>query len=329
MIRRRKFITLLGGAAALSPLAARAQQPRKLRRIGVISGLSRPASIETHLLGGFPQGMRELGYVEGRDFVIEWRFAEGKYDRFKEFAAELIRLNVDIFMLGASASIRTVQQATSTIPIVMGYSTDPVGNGFVASLARPGGNITGLASSSDDTAPKQLELLTAVVPNLSRVAVLVNPNSPNYPVLTGAQAAAALAGLAVVPLQASSLPEIESAFAAAMRERAQAIMLVADSVFNDHRQRVAELAVASRLPMIAANHEYVEGGALMSYGENIRNFFRRAAGFVDKIFKGAKPSDLPVEQPTRFFLTINLKTAKALGLAIPPNLLALADEVIE
>jgi putative ABC transport system substrate-binding protein len=273
--------------------------------------------------------MRELGYVEGRDFVVEWRFADGQYDRFPDFARELIGLNVDVFVLAASAAIPAVQQATSTIPIVMGYSTDPVGNGFVASLSRPGGNITGLASSSDDTAPKQIELLKAVVPDLSRVAVLVHPKSPNFPVLKRAQAAAAAADVAIVSLQASNLSGVEGAFAEAVRERVHAVVLVPDSVFNDQRRHIAELAVAKRLPLICANREYVEAGALMSYGENIRDFIRRTAGFVDKMIKGAKPSDLPVEQPTRFFLVINLPTAKTLGLTVPSNLLALADEVIE
>jgi putative tryptophan/tyrosine transport system substrate-binding protein len=326
-MRRREFITLLGGAAAAWPLTGRAQQTGKVWRVGLISGLMRPASLQSSSLGGFLQGMRELGYVEGTNFIIEWRFAEGKYERFPEFAAELMRLKVDIFLLAASAAIRPVQRAVTTIPIVMGYSTDPVGNAFVASLARPGGNTTGLASSSDDTAPKQLELLKVAVPNVSRLGVLLNPNSPNYPVLANAQAVAQKASLAVVPVHASSPQEIETAFSTFTREGTQAVLLVPDSVFNEQRRQIAELALAHRLPLMSANREYVEAGGLIGYGENIRDFLRRSATFVVKIFKGAKPADLPIEQPTKFELVINLKTAKTLGLTIPATLIALADEV--
>jgi putative ABC transport system substrate-binding protein len=328
-VRRREFISLLGGAALAGPLAARAQQSRRLlRRIGFLSGASHATT--GHILAGFSQGMSEFGYVEGKDFTIEWRFAEGRYERFADFAAEMVRLNVDVIVLGTPAAVRTVQQATSTIPIVMGYSTDPVRNGFVASLARPGGNITGLASSLDETVSKHLDLLATVVPNLSRVGHLSNPDNPNHgPVLNSARASAKQAGVNLVSVTARNLPEIENSFATLSGERVGAVMVNSDAFFNTQRQRIAELALRARLATIFPQREYVEDGGLMAYGERLFDFFRRSAAYVDKIFRGAKPADLPVEQPTQFYLTINLKTAKALGLTIPPTLLARVNEVIE
>ena len=326
--KRREFITLLGGAAAGWPLAAHGQQTGNVRRIAWLSGAARGSADDAW--SGFPQGMRDFGYVEGKDFVIEWRFAEGRYDRFADFAAEMVRLKVDVIVLGTPAAIRAVPQATSTIPIVMAYSTDPVGNGFVASLTRPGGNTTGLASSQDDSAPKQLEILATVVPRLHRIGFLANPANPNYsPVLKNAQTAAQHAGVIVVPVQASSWQEIESAFTIMTNERVEAVMAVSDALFFAHRRRIGELALGHRLPSIFVQREYAAAGGMMSYGESLRDFFRRAATFVDEILKGAKPADLPIEQPTRFYLVINIKTAKVLGLEVPPTLLALADEVIE
>jgi putative ABC transport system substrate-binding protein len=272
--------------------------------------------------------MQELGYVEGKDFVVEWRSAEGRYERLPEVAAELVRLNVDIIVTGVTAAIRPLQQATSTIPIVMAYSVDPVGNGFVVSLARPGGNIT--AGSTDDTAPKQLELLAAVVVSPSRIALLGNPDSPTYPpVRKSALEAAKTAGLLLVTVEARNPQETENAFAAFVTHRVQAIMVASDAIFVRQRQRIAELALANRLPTMFPQSDYVEAGGLMSYGENFFDFFRRAASFVDKIFKGAKPGDLPIEQPTKFHLVINRKTADALGVMISPQLYIFADEVIE
>jgi putative tryptophan/tyrosine transport system substrate-binding protein len=328
-IGRRRFLATLGGAAAW-PLAAGAQQRERMRRIGFIAGASRPASLEVSQFGGFQQGMREHGYVEGKDFVMEWRFADANPERYSEFAAEFVQLKVDVIVLGTPAALRAVQQATSTIPIVMGYSVDPVGNGFVASLARPGGNITGLSSSQDDATPKQVELLTITVPNLLRVGLLANPDSPNFdPVLKNIRAAAKEVGLVLVPVEMRSPQEVPSAFATMARERVGAVMVMSDALTVMQQDRIAELALKNRLPTIFPLREYVVAGGLMAYGENIRDFFRRAAFYVDKILRGAKPTDLPIEQPTRFFLTINLKTAKALGLEIPPTLLARADEVIE
>ncbi len=322
-MRRREFMTLLGGAAVAWPLAARAQQPAKVWRVGIIV-----AAIRSPAYDGFLQGMRELGYVAGKDYIVEWRFADGRFMRTAAFIEEFERLKVDIIFLGAPALVYPVRQATRTIPIVMGYSVDPVGKGFVSSLARPGGNITGLASSAIDTSPKQLDLLTAVRPNLSRVALLQNPENPNYAaVLRSTQAAAQKSGIALVPVDAQDPQEIETAFATLARERIEAVMVADDGFFFKQQQRLAELALKSGLPSISPEREYAEAGGLMSYGESLKDFYRRAATFVDKILKGAKPGELPIEQPTQFQLVINRRTAAALGLAIPPQLSA--DEVIE
>jgi len=315
-MKRRAFITLLGGAAVW-PLAARAQQSSKLWRIGFLSAVSRELSSHAAL----EQGMHELGYVEGKDFVLEWRSVEGKYERFPEIIGELVRLKVDVFVTGVTASLPALQRATTTIPVVMAYSTDPVGNGLVASLVHPGGNITGLAGSSDDSSPKQLELLTTIVPNVSRETY--------SSVLKRAQDAAQKVGLSVVPMEARNAQEIEKAFAAFAEERIPAVVVASDAIFFGQRQRVAELALSNRLPTIFSLREYAAAGGLMSYGENIADFFRRSAFYVDKIFKGARPGELPVEQPTRFNLVINRKTADVLGVTIPPQLYIFADEVIE
>jgi putative tryptophan/tyrosine transport system substrate-binding protein len=327
-VKRRNFITLFAGAAAAWPLAARAQQAGKVWRIGWLTGASREAT--PALPSAFLQGMRDLGYVEGRDFVMESRYAEGKYEQFPELAAELVRLKVDVILTGTTAAIRTLQSATTTIPIVLAYSTDPVGNGFVASLARPGGNVTGLSGSADDSSPKQLELVATVVPNVSRIGLLGNPATPTYTgVRTGAQSAAQKAGLSVVPVEARDPQEIENAFAIFSKERVQAFIAASDAVFFTRRHQIAELALKHRLPSIFSQREYAAAGGLMSYGENLADFYRRAASFVDKIFKGARPGDLPIEQPTRFNLVINRRTADALGVTIPPQLYIFADEVIE
>ena len=331
MMKRREFITLLGVAVAAWPLAARAQQPGTFRRIGFLYGsipLTQLASED--LSRAFIQGMLELGYLEGKDFVVEWRSAAGQYGRLADLAAELARLKVDVIVTGSAAAVRPAQQATTTIPIVMAYSTDPVGNGFVASLARPGGNTTGLAGSSDDSAPKQLELLTTVMPRLSRVAILTNPHNPNSAaVIKSAQSAAEKVGLVVVPVEARSLEEIEDAFAAIAKQSIAAVVVGLDAEFFVHRQQLARLALDNRLASMFPVRDYAAAGGLMSYGESLQDFYHRAASFVDKIFKGAKPSDLPIEQPTRFKLVINRKTADALGLTIPPQLYIFADEVIE
>jgi len=327
-MKRRAFITLLGGAAVAWPLAAGAQQARKVWRIGFLSAVSRESSFRSY--AALQQGMRELGYVEGNDFVIEWRSVEGKYERFPEIVGELVRLKLDVIVTGVTAALPALQRGTSTIPIVMAYSTDPVGNGLVASLVRPGGNITGLAGSSDDSSPKQLELLTTVVPNVSRIGLLGNPDTETYSsVLKSAQDAAQKVGLLVVPIEARNPQEIEIAFAALAKERIPAVMVASDAIFFGQRQRIAELALNNHLPTMFSLREYAEAGGLMSYGENIADFFHHAAFYVDKIFKGAKAGDLPIEQPTRFNLVINRKTADTLGLTIPPQFYIFADEVIE
>jgi ABC-type uncharacterized transport system substrate-binding protein len=327
-MRRREFISLLGGAAVGWPLVARGQQAGKLWRICYLSAVSRESSSRSY--AALEQGMRDLGYVEGKDFVIEWRSVEGKYERFSEIIAELVQLKVDVIVTGVTAALPALQRATTTIPIVMAYSTDPVGNGLVASLVHPGGKITGLAGSSDDSSPKQLELLTTIVPNASRIGLLGNPDTETYSsVLKRAQDAAQKVGLSIVPIEARNPREIENAFAAFAKERMSAVMVASDAIFFGQRQRIAELALNNRLATMFSLREYAEAGGLMSYGENIADFFRHAAFYVDKIFKGAKPGELPIEQPTRFNLVINRKTADALNLAIPPQLYIFADEVIE
>jgi putative ABC transport system substrate-binding protein len=331
-IRRREFVIWLGGGVATAwPFVARTQLlPGKVWRIGFLAGGTRPSSLESSFYGGFAKGMRELGYVEAKDFVIEWRFADGKYERYSDLAAELVRLNVDVIVLGSASAIRPAQQATNVIPIVMTTSTDPVGHGFVASLARPGGNTTGLASSQEDFAPKHIELLMTAVPKLSRVGFLMNPDS-SVPasILKSAQVAAEKAGLTPVPIGARNEHELANAFAAFTRERVGAVMILADPLFMTHRQQIAKLALEGRFPTIFSRREYVEVGGLMSYGESLAEFYRRAASYVDKIFKGAMPTDLPVEQPTRFVFSINRKTADELGITIPALLFMFADEVID
>ncbi len=323
-MRRREFIAVCGIAAAW-PIAARGQQAAKVWRIGFLAGAPRQANSGNY--DSFVEGMRQLGYAENKDYVIEYRTASQQYERFPELAEELIRLKVDVIVTAAGAAIRTLQNATTTIPIVWVYSTDPVGNRFVASLAHPGGNITGLAASSNDTAPTQLELLAMIAPRASRIGVLGNPTNPNFAsVLKNVQVAGERAGLSITPVAAGN---VEDAFAAFDKQGIQGVIATTDAVFFAQRQRIAELALVRRLPTMFSQREYVEAGGLMSYGENLSDFFRRAAVFVDKIFKGAKPADLPIEQPTQFHLVINHNTADALGLTIPPQLYTFADEVIE
>jgi putative tryptophan/tyrosine transport system substrate-binding protein len=326
-MRRRHFLTSLGATVVAPAVSLSHARGDRLRRVGFVGGGT--ALLKSNY-EGLPHGLRELGYIEGRDFVIEWRLAEGEYERFAEFADELVRSNVDVIVLSTPAAVRAVQQATPTIPIVMGYSTDPVGNGFVASLARPGGNLTGMASALDDIIPKQLELLASAVPGLSRVGILANPGNPNQPpVLRSAQVSAKQAGLELVATEARTADELEASFATLRNERAGAVIVIADALFNSQRLRLAELALQERLPTMFAQREYALAGGLMSYGDNLFEFYRRAATFVDRIFKGAKPADLPIEQAALFKLVINRKTADALGVIIPPQLYVFADEVIE
>jgi putative ABC transport system substrate-binding protein len=308
--------------------SAQAQQPKKVSRIGFLSG-SPPSSIKAST-EAFQQGLRDLGYVEGKNIVIEWRSAEGKGDHLPAFAADLVRLKVDLIVTAGPLVTRAVKEATSTIPIVMTQDPDPVGNGFVASLARPGGNITGLSRLAPELSGKQLELLKEIVPKLSRVAVIGTSTRPgDAQTLREVELAAGAFGVQLQYLDILSPKDIETAFQAAVRERADgALWFVTGSIGNPHRKKIADLAVSSRLPVIYFVRDHVEAGGLMSYGVNEVDLYRRAATYVDKILKGVKPADLPVEQPTKFELVINLKTAKQIGLTIPPNVLARADKVI-
>ena len=325
MIRRREFIGLLGGAAAAWPLRARAQQDAKIRRVAiVVEGMRSPA------YDGFLQGMDELGYVAGKDYLIEWRFADGRYLRILELVGDFAKLNIDVIFLGSPAMIYPVRQATRTIPIVMGYATDPVGNGFVTNLAHPGGNLTGLASSGEATSPRQLKLLAAIVPNLSRVGLLQNPeNSNSQSLMKSTQAAAQMAGLELVPVDARAPQEIDDAFQVLARERVGALKVSSDRFFLTRQQQLADLALKYRLPSIFAERDYVEAGGLMSLDESLKDFYRHAASFVDRIFKGAKPGDLPIEQLSLLDLVINRKTAQQLGVALPPATDVSAYDVID
>jgi putative ABC transport system substrate-binding protein len=281
-------------------------------------------------LEAFRQGLRELGYVEGQNIAIESRWTEGKDDRLPGLAADLVRSKVDVIVAETGAATRAAQQATRTIPIVMSTVNDPVGSGLVASLARPGGNVTGLTIMSPDLVGKQLELLKEVVPKVSRVALLRHPDNPaSAAQLREAQAAAQALGVRLQTLEARSPQEIDGAFAAMTRERAGALLIIPDTLFWSQRRQIVELAVKRRLPSMRMGEAYAEAGGLMSYGPSYLDLERRAATFVDKILKGANPADLPVAQPTKFELVINLKTAKAIGLAIPQPLLQRADQIID
>jgi putative ABC transport system substrate-binding protein len=306
---------------------AQAQQPDKIPRIGLLIGSSPSANAAR--IEAFRQGLRELGYVEGKNFVIEFRSAEGKFDRLPDLAAEIVRLKVDVIVTTGPIINRPVKEATSTIPIIMGFDNDPVGNGFVASLARPGGNMTGLSNLAPEISGKQLELLKEIVPRLSRVAIFGSSKEPANPqLLREAERAAGAFRMKLQYVDVPSPKDIETAFGAASKERAEALLVLGAFIFNPHRAKIADLAAGNRLPAIYNAIEWVEGGGLMSYGTNFPDLFRRAATYVDKILKGAKPGDLPVEQPTKFELVINLKAAKQIGLTIPPNVLARADKVI-
>jgi putative ABC transport system substrate-binding protein len=325
-MRRREFITLLGGAAAW-PLAARAQQAGKLPTIGYLGPNTR--SLEIHRLGALVQRLRELGWIEGRTVVIEYRWAEGRNEHLAEITAEFVRLKVNVIVTAATPPTVAAKQATSVIPIVFAAVGDPVGTGLVASLARPGGNVTGLSLQQSDIAGKRLELLREVVPDLHRLAIMADRDNPSAVLdMREAQAAARTLGLDVVTSEIRRPDDIAPAFDA-LKGRAEALYICNDPLVLTNRIRISTLALGMRLPMMTAAREYVEAAGLVSYGPNYPDLFRRAAELVDKILRGAKPADLPVEQPTKFDLVINLTTAKTIGLTVPPTLLARADEVIE
>jgi putative ABC transport system substrate-binding protein len=327
MIGRREFIMLLGGAAAAWPLAARAQQPGKLPTIGFL--VAGTPSSHDQWVAALVRRLHELGWIEGRTVAIEYRWAEGRTDRFDEIAAEFVRRKVDVIVTSATAAIVAAKQATSVIPIVFAAAGDPVETGLVASLARPGGNVTGLSIQQTDVAAKRLELLREVVPGLRRLAILGNVDGPAVLLdMREVQTTARPLGLEVVTSEIRRGEDIAPAFET-LKGRADALYVCIDPLVHSHRIRINTLALAARLPTMHGSREPVEAAGLMSYGPNHPDLWRRAADYVDKILRGAKPGDLPVEQPRKFDLVINLTTAKALGLEIPPTLLATADELLE
>ena len=324
---RRVLLGALAGALLAAPVAAWAQ-PGKVVRIGFLSPASASDPRMRGLLDAFRRGLVELGYVEGRAFRIESRWAEGRYERLPRLAAELVALRVDVILTVAVPAIRAAREATRTIPIVMASVVDPVATGLVASLARPGGNITGLSNMAPDVTGKLLEILKQIVPNASRVAVLWNPGNPgNEPQLRAAEAAGQVLGIRLQSLEARTPDDLDPAFAAMARQRADALLVFADVMLNEQRVRIAGLAAAGRLPAVYGQEG--PAGGLITYSANTPDLFRRSATYVDRIVKGAKPGDLPVEQATRFDLVIDLKAAPALGLTIPQSLLLRADQVIE
>jgi putative ABC transport system substrate-binding protein len=324
-LKRREFIILIGGAVAAG--ADRGAGAAKVPRIGFLGNST--AALESNVVGAFREGLRDLGYEEGRSIVIEYRWAEGMYERFPVLIAELIALNVDVIVTAGTPAALAVKKATASIPLVMIAVGEPVETGLVASLARPGGNVTGVSSLSYGIAGKRLALLREVVPSISHIAVLWNSGSPIMVIQERETRAAAEAlGMTMLSLGVRTLEEIEEAFAAIVRERPGGLLVLADRLFLHHRKRIMDFAIEQRLP-VQSYRELVEIGGLMSYGPDYADLHRRAAAYVDKIVKGAKPADLPVERPVKFVLVINLKTAKALGITIPESFLLRADEVIE
>ena len=330
MTPRREFLIALGAGVLAVPRGSLAQPQSKGARIGFLYYASRQSGLDTGRYNAFVQGMRELGYVEGTNFVIEARFADGKHERLPALAAELVRLKVDVIVATGTPAYRALQHAAATIPVVITVTFDPVGDGFAASMARPGGNFTGLTLGAADLGPKLLELLKAAMPKLSCVAVLVQPGNPAHPQrVVRIMSAAQKIRIQVVLAEAGTVPEIEREFAMMTKERANASIVLADGFFLQESRPIAAQALKHRLPSISQLREYAEAGGLMSYGPNSVDNFRRAATYVDKILKGAKPGELPFEEPTRYHLLINRKTALSLSLTIPQALLGQADEVIQ
>ncbi len=330
MITRRAFIGTLGLGLLAAPFTAEAQQAAKVARIGYLAG---NLATSPHLLEAFRQGLRDLGYVEGRNVVIEYRDAEGKLERLPALAAELVALKVDVILAGGTPQALAAKQATRTLPIVFAAHADPVGSGLVTSLARPGGNVTGLSLLAPELVGKRLEQLKQAVPGVNRVAGLWEPGAyvelTERDILKETEVAARALGVRLQFVEARGPADFDRAFSDMTRARAGALTVWSTPMFTGERRRLVDLAAKNRLPAVYAQRDFVDAGGLMSYGPNGPDLFRRAATYVDKILKGAKPADLPVEQPTKFELVINLKTAKALGLTIPPSLLQRADEVIQ
>lgn len=329
MNRRETVLALL--VLGATPIAAEAQQPDKIRRIGYLTMITRPTPSNPNVnIDAFLRGMHDLGYIEGKNLVIEWRFADQKFERLSALASELVKTNVEVIVTAATPPTLALQRATSTIPIVFMSVGDPVRMGIVASLARPGSNITGLSNTTTDIGAKAIELLKNLIPALSHAAVLTNPSNPALPpLLKNVQIAAQQLGVAILPVQARNPEDIERGFVTMMREHAQAVIVLSDSFLLSQRSQTAQLAVKNRLPSMYQVREEALAGGLMSYGPNLMDIFRRGAVYVDKILKGTKPSELPVEQPTELELVVNLKTARALGLTIPETILFRADKVIQ
>jgi putative ABC transport system substrate-binding protein len=329
-MERRTFMAMLTGGIVVAPFAAEAQQAAKIARIGY---LAHDLAANPHLHEAFRQGLRDLGYVEGRNVVIESRSAEGKSERLPALAAELVALKVDVILAGGTPQALAAKQATRTLPIVFTAAADPVASGLVTSLARPGGILTGLSNLAPELVGKCLEQLTQAVPGVTRVAVLWQPGGlgerTERDLLKGAEVATRALGVRLQVVEARGPADFDRAFSDMTRARADALTVLTSTMFNNERRRLVDLAAKNRLPAVYPWREFVDAGGLMSYGPNLADLFRRAATYVDKILKGAKPADLPVEQPTKFELVINLKTAKALGLTIPQSVLGRADEVIQ
>jgi putative ABC transport system substrate-binding protein len=331
MIARRKLVFALGASALIKPFGALAQRRDKVWRIGFFYVGSRQSAVDTGRYGAFLEAMRDLGYVQGKDFVLEERFApDGAYERLPALAAELVGAKVDVIVAAGGPSSQALKQVTTSVPVVVTVTADPVREGLAATLARPGGNFTGLSAFLDDVFPKHVELLKIAVPGLSRLAALVKPGNQGHPHwIKGIEAVARRNTVQVLPVEVGAVTDLEPAFATIAQRRAQALIILGDSFFVQHFRRIAELSIKHRLASTYSGQEYPDSGGFMSYGPNFADNYRRAASFVDKILKGAKPAELPFEQPTRFYLILNRKTAKAMGLAVPEELLLRADRVIE
>ena len=330
MNNRRKLVLALGAAALTSPLTAHAQPAAKVWRIGYLDLSSRKSQADMGQLAALIEGLRDRGYIEGKNFVLEARYAEGNADSLNGLAAELVRQKMDLILSTGNPPTRAARRATAAIPIVVTVTTDPVGEGFAASLARPGGNITGMSSGVEDTVEKMVELLILAVPKLKRIAVISNQaSSVHPPMLSRIEAAAKQSGKQVLPVSVRTPDEIERGFATMAREHTDAVIILPDALLLQQRTQIAGLALKHRLPSINPFSAYAQSGGLMSYGADLNDQFRRAGIFVDKILKGAKPGDIPFEQPTRYYFVINLKTANALGVKITGELLTRADKVIE
>jgi putative ABC transport system substrate-binding protein len=328
-MRRRDLVAMLGATAVL-PLAAAAEQTAKLHRIGLLSANPADDPVAMELLAAFVEGLRELGWIEGTNVVFERRYAANRPERLPELAQEIVRLNVDVIVTPTTTATLAAKQATTTIPIVMTNPGDPLGSGLVESLARPGGNVTGLSTMGPDTAGKRLQLLRQLLPQVSHVAVIWNATNPYATAMfRETERAAQVLGIIIQSLEVRSPDDFERAFEAMQRQQPEAMIPVTDPLTTNFRQQIVDFAATHRLPAIYGVKEFAKAGGLMAYGTSLRDLNRRAASYVDKLLRGAKPGDLPIEQATKFELVLNLKTAKALGLTIPPSILAIADEVIE